>query len=91
MKHTKEMYVHWVPGDRYHLFCFDNTKYDKDCVLVGKQTIEFEVPDDFNPTPAAIANLEEYKAEINRQFAAKIAEVNEQISKLQALTFEVTA
>ena len=61
----------------------------KDNILYGKQTIEFEVPDDFNPTPAAIAGLEAYKEEINRQFAAKIAEVNEQIGKLQALTYEV--
>ncbi len=91
MKHQIEMYVHWVQGDRYHLFSFDNTKYDKTCVLVNKQTIEFDVPEDFNPTPSAIANLEEYKAEINRQFAAKIAEVNEQISKLQAICYEVPA
>ena len=91
MKHQIEMFVHWAPGDRYQLFSFDNSKYDKTCVLVNKQTIEFDVPEDFNPTPSAIANLEEYKAEINRQFAAKIAEVNEQISKLQAICYEVPA
>ena len=87
MKHTIEMFVHWVPGDRYQLFSFDNSKYDKTSVLVNKQAIVFDVPEDFNPTLGAIANLEEYKAEINRQFAAKIAEVNEQISKLQCLEF----
>lgn len=95
MKHTKEMYVHVYPAftdhHRHQLFSFDNTRFEKNCVLVGKQTIEFEVPDDFNPVPAQIQKLEEYKAELHRQFNEKIAEIKEQISKLQAITFEATA
>ena len=88
MKHTIEMFVHWYPGDRYHLFAFDNTKYEKTCVLVNKQTIEFEVPDDFNPVPIQIAMLEAEKQKAMDEFNKRVAVLNEQISKLTCLTFE---
>ena len=90
MKHTKEVYVHINAHGGYVFWDFDASKYQPDLVLVNKQIVEFEVPDDFNPTPKLIENLEAAKAEVSRQFAQKFAEINEQISKLQALTYEVT-
>ena len=56
-------------------------------VLVGKQQIEFEVPDDFNPVPVQVAMLEAEKEKAMQEFNIRVARINEQISKLQALPY----
>lgn len=57
-------------------------------IFVKEMTVTVEVPDDFDPTGRQIAALEKNREELQRQFARAIAEVNERISKLQAITYE---
>lgn len=45
------------------------------------------VPDDFNPTPAKIAALEEQKRKVRAEMLARINELEAQISKLQAIEY----
>jgi hypothetical protein len=91
MKHTQEVFVHYQKDGDYVFRPYDSTPYNPEYVLVNKQVIEFDVPDDFNPTPKLVENLEAIKAELHRQFAMKVNEINDQISKLQCLTYEVPA
>ena len=57
-------------------------------VTVRPHSIEFDVPDDFNPVPGQIEVLEKEKAQVRKEFNARIAQLNEHIGKLQALTFD---
>ena len=89
MKHTKEMYVHWRQSykgaDEWNLFSCDMSEYGH--VLVGKQQIEFEVPDDFNPVPIQVAMLEKEKEKAMQEFNERVFRINEQIGKLTCLEF----
>lgn len=89
MKHTKEMYVFWREqygmNDGFGVFPFDMSSCGY--VLVGKQQIEFEVPDDFNPVPIQVSMLEKEKEKAMEEYNERVFRINEQISKLQALTY----
>lgn len=89
MKHKKEMYVFWRQSyggdDGFVVFPFDMSSCGY--VLVGKQPIEFEVPDDFNPVPVQVAMLEAEKEKAMKEFNERVFRINEQISKLQCLEF----
>ena len=89
MKHTKEMFVHWQKrygdDDGFGVFPFDMSSCGY--VLVGKQQIEFEVPDDFNPVPIQVAMLEKEKEKAMNEYNERVFRINEQISKLTCLEF----
>jgi hypothetical protein len=55
------------------------------CILIGRQTITFEVPDDFDPRGKQIAALEAQKREMTATFQAAVTEINRRISQLQAI------
>lgn len=57
-------------------------------IFVKEMALEFEVPHDFNPLPQQVAALEAEKAEALAAYQKTVAEVNERLSKLQALTFD---
>lgn len=91
MKKTQEMFVHmnkYTEG-QYCIFNFDIS--GEGYVLVGKQAIEFEVPDDFDPTPVKIAMLKAEEKKVREEFTKRIDQIKEEIGKLQALTYEVSA
>lgn len=77
---------HWVP-DLWRLEVSENERR----IYVGPREIEIDVPEDFDPTARQIAALEREREAIRAKFTADIAAVNERISKLQALTYEVPA
>jgi uncharacterized small protein (DUF1192 family) len=56
--------------------------------MVMPHELVVDVPDDFDPTPKQIAQLEAEKAKVRAEFNQRIAQLNEQIGKLQALTFD---
>jgi hypothetical protein len=60
-------------------------------VFVGTQQFTVEVPDDFNPVPAQVRLIEEKKREALALYQSTVAECNERLSKLQAITCEVSA
>ena len=67
--------------------------YDYARGIVAKATLTFDVEDEVQATVAqnAIAALEEKRTELLATTQAAVNAINDQISKLSALTFEVTA
>lgn len=57
-------------------------------VFIGEMPVTFEVPDDFDPLPRQIAALEAEKREAMDKYQKAIADINERLSKLQAITYE---
>ena len=60
---------------------------------VGSWPHSFTVPlpDDFNPVAAEVAALEQQKVLALRAYQQSVTEINERLSKLQAICNEVTA
>ncbi len=54
---------------------------------VGSKEMEIEIPDDYDPTAQKIAALQKEKEQAQTEFAQKVAQINERISKLQALEY----
>lgn len=54
---------------------------------VGEQEIEIEVPDDYDPRAQKIAALEKHKQKVMADYQTTVDQINERISKLQALEF----
>lgn len=91
MKIKQTFHVHynkysWEDKPTYRLYSarLEDTEYQS---YVGEQEIEFEVPDNFDPTAQKIAALEAKRKQINDEFLAKLFEISEKINKLQALEF----
>lgn len=86
---TIKGFVHEVDygwGDKeYQLYATDMSgKYR---ALIGPAEFQFTIPDDFNPIPAKLAAIEQAKAAARKEYMDKVAELNEQASKLQALEY----
>lgn len=72
---------------RPRILCYKGDDTDER-IFVKEQMVTFESPDDFDPTAAQLAALESAKAEALRQYQERVAELNDRISKLQAITHE---
>lgn len=87
MKVQKEMYVHWSQkydgSDEWSLFGFDMSQCGYVCA--GKQTIEFEVPDNYNPVRQQIEMLQKEQERVTNEFNDRVQKIKEEISKLQCL------
>ncbi|WP_407059235.1 hypothetical protein ACKZDW_02300 (plasmid) [Ralstonia syzygii subsp. celebesensis] len=55
---------------------------------VVEHTIRIDVPDDIDPTALMLKALESERDDLRAAFQMKISEINDKISKLQALTFD---
>jgi hypothetical protein len=55
--------------------------------LVCEQDIEFDVPENYDPTAQKIAALQARKAKAQEDFNNSVFQINELISKLQALEY----
>jgi hypothetical protein len=60
-------------------------------VFIGMQIVEVETPDDFNPVPAQVAALEREKLAALEAYQKSVADINERLSKLLAITNDVEA
>ena len=70
----------WVPG--VWGFKPDDTPYR---IAIDQQEVEVEAPDHFNPLPSQVAALHAQKeAEVERH-AERLKDINQQLSKLQAI------
>ena len=87
MKKTQEIFVHLNKYDQdgYILNQFDMSSCGY--VLVNKQIVEFEVPDDFDPVPVQVVMLRAEEAKVRKDFNERIAQIKEELSKLQCLEF----
>lgn len=63
----------------------------EDRIFIREMPIEVEVPDDFDPIPKQVAAMEAEKRAALAEYQQKVAEINERLSKLQALTFDSEA
>lgn len=57
-------------------------------VTVMPHSFEIDIPENFNPVASQVAILEKEKSKVRAEFNRRIAQLNEQIGKLQALTFD---
>lgn len=60
---------------------------DAECIFISEQQFTVEIPDDFDPVPGQIAGLEAQKREALAEYQRTIAEINDRLSKLQAIEF----
>jgi len=90
-KITIPMYVyfnkyHWEDKGTYsaHSFRASDTEV---MTFVSQQDVEFEVPENYDPTAQKIAALEAEKEKAQLAFTKSVTSINERISKLQALEY----
>jgi len=62
-----------------------------DRVFIKEMAVEFDVPDDFDPIPKQVAALEAEKRAALAEYQSKVADINERLSKLQAITYDPEA
>ncbi|MEL6237051.1 MAG: hypothetical protein AAFO57_00280 [Pseudomonadota bacterium] len=69
-------------------FAFDASQTDPSYVKVCDHKISAELPDDFDHRTAQVASLEKQREAVRAALGKRINEINDQIAKLQALTFD---
>jgi hypothetical protein len=93
MKHTITGFiVADVPrygNDRTPQFTFaayrPNLDIWPDRVVVCEHSFEVDIPNSFDARPGLVANLEEKKARVHAECAARVKELNERIQSLLAI------
>ena len=61
---------------------------DTDSMIhVSEQEVEIEVPDNYDPRAQQIAALEKQKQKVMADFQKTVTDINDRISKLQALEY----
>lgn len=93
-----------VPGFLYLRNCrwsgeetygFHTVEMDKceggEYITIKPFTLEFDLPDDFDPRGKKIEALKAAKQQLRAAFSARCTEIERQISKLQSIELEVTA
>lgn len=74
----------WSP-QAWHCKVLDNAER----VFIKEQTFMVEIPDDFNPVPNQVAALEKEKSEAMDLYQRTVAQIDDKLSQLLALTNEV--
>jgi hypothetical protein len=76
----------WEDEGQYLIYShkFDDTDYRS---YVGSQEIEISVPDGFDPRAQQIAALEAKKQKVMAEYQKTVTEINDRISKLQAIEY----
>lgn len=78
-------------GDPEYVMFTSDRQGDKYYTLIGPAEFAYDIPADFNPVAAKLSALEAEKQKIRAAFAAKVAEIDDAINKLQALEMTVEA
>lgn len=56
-------------------------------IRIGEQEFEIDVPDNFDPRAQKIAALEKHKQKVMADYHKTVTEINDRISKLQAIEY----
>jgi hypothetical protein len=72
----------WENEPKYNLSACDMSDCGPEYSLVGKQSFEVEIPDNFDPTPAQIEGLKKKKQEILATAQVQANNIEEQIQRL---------
>lgn len=89
----------WLPdgqldhhSNEWHpVVCFYPRDEDESTIFIRTIEIEVDIPDDFDPTARQLAALEEKKRKASEAYHGMVAEINAQISKLQAISYDGAA
>lgn len=76
----------WEDAGEYLVF-YVKIDDDEHRTYIGEQEIEIEVPDDYDPRAQKIAALEKHKQKVMADYQKTVDQINERISKLQALEY----
>ena len=76
----------WDTEGKFYLY---GTKLNdsENCTYVCSQEVEIDVPEDYDPRAQQIAALEKQRQEAMADFQKSVDDINEKISKLQALEY----
>jgi len=76
----------WEKTPKFHVYSIkiDDTEH---MTYVGERNIEIEVPDGYDPRAQKVAALEKQKQKVMADYHKTLMEINESISKLQAIEF----
>ena len=88
--HVYELRFRWDAASTFLVMSSKNMG-DDSYTYVGPVEIDYEIPADYNPTAQKIAALQAKREAAGREFAATVKAIDEQISKLQALTCDGVA
>ena len=91
MKITKTVYIFltqwaWQDTADYEVYSFKAGDTDFR-TFICEQTVELDVPDQYDPTAQKIAALLAEAKELATEYAKNFAALNDKISKLQALEY----
>ena len=91
MKVKTTVYIHyqqfsWEQEGRFFASYVkhEDTEY---ATYVNEQDVEIEVPDDYDPRAQKVAALQARKLKVMADYQKTVDEINERISKLQALEY----
>jgi hypothetical protein len=76
----------WEKEGQYQIL-YARLQDEETLTYVGEQEVEIDVPDDFDPSAQQIAALERQKQEVMAHYQKTVTDINEKISKLQALEY----
>jgi hypothetical protein len=76
----------WEDKGEFQIW-YAKLKDDEDRTYVCEQVVEVEVPDNYDPRPQQIIALEKHKQKVMAEFTKTVTEINDRISKLQALEY----
>ena len=93
MKVTIESFITMNPpaiaaySGKFTVFDYDVTgsEYARGRVMVMPHNIEVDIPDDFDPRPAQIAELQAERTKVQAEFSARVTAIERQISELTCL------
>jgi hypothetical protein len=71
-------------------FCHLKDWADESRVIIMEHSIEVDIPDDFDPIPAKIANLRKEKQRIQAEAHVKAENIEQQIQELLCIENKVT-
>ncbi len=91
MKIKTTVHIHfqkhsWQTEGKFVVFYvqLDDTE---DRTYVGEQEIDIDIPDDYDPRAQQMAALEALKQKVMADYQISVMEINDRISKLQALEY----
>lgn len=95
MKIKTKVHIHfqknsWENEGKFIVFyChLDDTEHR---TYVGEQEIDIDIPDDYDPRAQQIAALKEQAQKVMADYHKSVMEINDRISKLQALEYDNAA
>jgi len=91
MKIKITAYIHynkysWEEKGEFQIW-FAQLSDDENRTYVCEQVVEVEIPDNYDPRPQQIIALEKQKQMVMADYQKTVTEINDRISKLQALEY----